>query len=89
MYHITSLKLLQAVLQISGIECIVLGFLSWLAAVWVQSGQRPDALTLNYLVTIANLSQALTHTPPYITLTILGILLIALGTALRRLDSRG
>ena len=53
------------------------------------SGQPPDALTLDYLVTIANLSQALTRTPPYITLTILGILLIALGTALRRLDTSG
>jgi hypothetical protein len=84
-----ALRLIRMVLQISGIECIVLGFLSWLAALWVQSGQTPDALTLDYLVTIANLSQALTHTPPYIALTILGILLIVLGTALRRLDTSG
>jgi hypothetical protein len=84
-----ALRLIQTVLQISGIEFIILGFLSWLAALWVQSGQTPDALTLDYLVTIANLSQALTRTPPYIALTILGILLIALGTALRRIDTSG
>jgi hypothetical protein len=73
------------VLQISGIEFIVLGFMSWLAAVWVQSTQTADEKApLNLLVALADPTQALTHTPPYIALTILGILLIALGTALER-----
>jgi hypothetical protein len=78
-----SLSLVRMVLQISGIEFIVLGFMSWLAAVWVQSRQMPDERTLDFLVALAALSQAMTHTPPYIALTILGIVLIALGTALR------
>jgi hypothetical protein len=78
-----SLSLVRTVLQISGVEFIVLGFMSWLAAVWVQSGQIPDERTLNFLVTLADLSQAMTHTPSYIALTILGIVLFALGTALR------
>jgi hypothetical protein len=84
-----SLKLVRTVLQVSGIVFIILGFMSWLAAVWVQSGQSPDDITLDFLVALADLSQALTHTPPYIALTILGILLIALGTALRRLATNG
>jgi hypothetical protein len=81
------LKLLRAVLQISGIEFVILGFLSWLAALWAQSTQTHDQITLNFLVALADLSQALTGTPPYIALTILGIILIASGTALRRLDT--
>ncbi len=77
------LKLLRAVLQISGIEFIVLGFLCWLAQVWVQSARTPDEMTLDFLVALADLSQALTRTPAYVAPTILGILLIAVGTALR------
>jgi hypothetical protein len=77
------------VLQISGIEFIVLGFLSWVAEAWVQSAQAPDEVTLDLLVALADLSRALTHTPPYISLTMLGILLIFSGTALRRVDARG
>jgi hypothetical protein len=84
-----SLKLLRAVLQISGIEFIVLGFLSWLAEVWAQSTQAPDEVTLDLLVALADLTRTLTHAPPFIALTIVGILLIALGTALRRLDADG
>jgi hypothetical protein len=83
------LKHLRAVLQISGIELIVLGFLSWLAEVWVQSAQTPDEITLDFLVTLADLSQALTRTPPYVAPTILGILLIAGGTALRWVGTNG
>ena len=79
-----SLKLLRAVVQISGIEFMVLGFLSWLAEAWVQSTQAPDEVTLDLLVALADLSRALTHTPPYIALTAMGILLITAGTALRR-----
>jgi hypothetical protein len=37
------------------------------------------------LATFADLTQALTHAPPYIAPTILGIVLIAAGTALRQL----
>ena len=73
------------VLQIIGIEFIVLGFMSWLAAVWVQGTQTADKTALlNLLVALADLTRALTHTPSHFALTILGILLIALGTALER-----
>ena len=84
-----SLKLLRAVLQISGAELIVLGFLSWMAEAWVQSARAPDEVTLDLLVALADLSRALTHAPPYIALTTLGILLISLGTALRWLGTNG
>jgi hypothetical protein len=83
------LKLLRAVLQISGMEFIVLGFLSWLAEVWVESARTPDEITLDFLVALADLSQALTRTPPFVAPTILGILLIALGTALRWVGTDG
>jgi hypothetical protein len=71
------------------VEFIILGFVSWLAAAWIQSGQPSDERTLDFLVALADLTRALTHTPPYIALTILGILFIALGTALRWLDTNG
>jgi len=77
------------VLQISGIELIVLGFLSWLAEVWARSEQTPDEITLDFLVALADLSQALTHAPAYVAPTILGALLIAVGAALRRVGSSG
>ncbi len=83
------LKLLRAVLLISGMEFIVLGFLSWLAEVWVESTRTPDEITLDFLVALADLSQGLTRTPPYVAPTILGILLIALGTALRWVGTVG
>ena len=83
------LKLLRVVLQISGMEFIVLGFLSWLADVWIESARTPDEITLDFLVALADLSQALTRTPPYVAPTVLGILLIALGTALRRIGTNG
>src|SRR3712207_5562891 len=83
------LKLLRAGLQISGMEFIVLGFLSWLAEVWVEGERTPDEITLDFLVALADLSQALTRTPPFVAPTILGILLIALGTALRRVGTNG
>jgi hypothetical protein len=83
------LRLVRTALQVSGVEFIILGFVSWLAAVGVQSRQSPDERTLEFLVALADLTQALTHTPPYTALTILGILIIALGTALRWLDTNG
>ena len=80
------LKLLRMVLQISGIECIVLGFMSWMAALSIQHPMPAEAKAyeeaLNFLVTLADLTRAMTHTPPYIGLPSLGILLIGLGTAL-------
>ena len=83
------LRLVRTALQVSGVEFIILGFASWLAAVWAQSEELPDERTLDFLVALADLSRALTHTPPYISLTILGILFFALGTALRWLDTNG
>jgi len=84
-----ALRVIRTVLQISGIEFIILGLLSWLAALWAHSTQAPDQITLNVLVSLSDLSQALTGTPPYIALTILGVLLIASGIVLRRLDTNG
>jgi hypothetical protein len=85
-----SLRLARTVLQISGIEFIILGFVSWLAALWVHSTKPADEnVPLNLLVTLADQTQALTHASPYIAPTILGIFLIALGTALRYLDANG
>jgi hypothetical protein len=81
------------VLQISGIECIVLGFMSWMAALSIQHPKAADVTAyeevLNFLVTLAELTRALTHTPPYIGLTSLGILLIALGIALSEYSPKG
>jgi hypothetical protein len=81
------------VLQISGIECIVLGFMSWMAALSIQQLKTTDVRAyegaLNFLVTLADLTRALTHTPPYIGLTSMGILLIGLGTALSVYGPKG
>jgi hypothetical protein len=90
-----SLSLVRMGLQILGIEFIVLGFMSWMAALWVQYEKVQHAKTadegayarayeqaLDSLVALADLSRALAHAPPYIALTLLGILLIGLGTAL-------
>jgi hypothetical protein len=86
------LKLLRMVLQISGIECIVLGFMSWMAALSIQHLNTTDIRAyqgaLNFLVTLADLTRALTHTPPYVGLTSLGILLIGLGIALSEYNPR-
>ena len=93
------LKLLPKVLQILGVEVIFLGFICWMATLWVRYEYIPYPHTINgttvsvtaspeyvySLAALADLSQALTHAPPYIALTILGILLIAAGTALRQL----
>jgi hypothetical protein len=80
------------VLQISGIECIVLGFMSWMAVLSIQHPTTPDVKVyqeaLNFLVALADLTRTLTHTPPYVGLTSLGILLIGLGTALSEYDPR-
>jgi hypothetical protein len=50
-----SLRLVRMVLQISGIEFIVLGFMSWLAALWVPSTKPADENALfNLLVALAD-----------------------------------
>jgi pterin-4a-carbinolamine dehydratase len=68
-----SLKLLRVLLQISGIESIILGFVSWLAQLEVQDervqsakivGAKAYEEALNFLAALADLSQSLTHTPP-------------------------
>lgn len=93
------LRLLPKVLQILGVEVIFLGFICWMATLWTRYEYIPYPHTTNdatsdtavppeyvdSLATLADLSQALTHAPPYIAPTILGILLIAAGTALRQL----
>jgi hypothetical protein len=85
-------KHLRMVLQISGIECIVLGFMSWMAALSIQhlktTDERAYEEALNFLVTLADLTRTLTHAPPYVGLTGLGILLVGLGTALSEYDPR-
>ena len=88
-----SLSLLRMGLQILGIECIVLGFMSWMAALSIQHPMTTDVkayeVALNFLVALADLTRALTHTPPYVGLTSLGILLIALGIALSEYSPKG
>ena len=93
------LRLLPKVLQILGVEVIFLGFICWMAALWVRYEYIPYPHTTNgtevldiaspqyvdSLAALADLSQALTHAPPYIAPMILGILLIAAGTTLRQL----
>ena len=80
-------------LQISGIECIVLGFMSWMAALSIQHLKTTEVKAyegaLNFLVTLADLTRAVTHTPPYVGLASLVILLIGLGTALSEYGPKG
>lgn len=84
-----SSRLVRMVLQILGIEFIVLGFMSWMAELWIQYDETTDEKAPpDFLVALADLTRALTHTPPYIALTLLGILLIALRTALSRYSRR-
>ena len=81
-----SVRLLGAVLQILGVESIVLGFVSHMAELWDTHKLRTDEeMPPPILVGLADLTRALTHTSPLIALTVLGILLVAVGAALRRL----
>ncbi len=70
-----SSRLVRVVLQILGIEFIILGFMSWMAQLWVQYAEiqytetvharvPPDLGPPDFLVAVAELTRALTHTPP-------------------------
>jgi hypothetical protein len=71
-----------------GVESIVLGFVSYMAELWARNEVEGDEeMPPRILVGLADLTRALTHASPLIALTILGILLIAVGAALRRLGT--
>jgi uncharacterized membrane protein YidH (DUF202 family) len=83
-----SVRLMGAMLQILGVESIVLGFVSYMAELWETHKLRTEEeVPPRILVGLADLTRALTHASPLIALTILGILLIAVGAALRRLGT--
>ena len=81
-------RLLGAVLQTLGVESIVLGFISYIAKLWAKHewGVDEDVPT-RIFVSLADLTRTLTHTSPLFALTVLGILLIVVGAALRRLGT--
>jgi hypothetical protein len=83
-----SLRVVGMVLQTLGMESIVLGFISHMAKLWALHEYRADEeAPPHLLVSLANHTQALTHASPLIALTVLGILLIVMGAALRRLGA--
>jgi hypothetical protein len=83
-----SLRVVGMVLQTLGMESIVLGFISHMAKLWALHEYRADEeAPPRLLVSLANHTQALTHASPLIALTVLGILLIVMGAALRRLGA--
>jgi hypothetical protein len=85
-----SLRVVGGVLQTLGVESIVLGFVSYLAELCVRYGWRADEeAPPRLLIALADLTRALTHASPLVALTTLGVLLIVMGAALRRLGSNG
>ena len=81
-------RLLGAVLQTLGVESIVYGFISYIAKLWAKHEWRADEeVSTRIFVGLADLARTLTHTSLLIALTVLGILLIVVGTALRRLGT--
>jgi hypothetical protein len=81
-------RLFGAVLQTLGVESIVLGFVSYMAELWARHEWRADKeVPPRILVGLADLTRTLTDASSLIALTVLGILLIVVGAALRRLDS--
>ncbi len=81
-------RLLGAVLQTLGAESIVLGFVSYMAELWARHEWRGDEeAPPRLLVAVADLARTLTHASPLVALTVLGILLIIVGAALRLLDT--
>jgi uncharacterized membrane protein HdeD (DUF308 family) len=81
-------RLLGAVLQTLGVKSIVYGFISYIAKLWAKHEWRADEeVSTRIFVGLADLTRTLTHTSPLIALTVLGILLIVVGTALRRLGT--
>ena len=84
------MRLLGMVLQTLGLECVVLGFVSYMAELWTRHEFKGDEeAPPHLLVALADLSRTLTHASPLIALTVLGILLIALGVVLHRLGVDG
>jgi hypothetical protein len=76
------------VLQILGVESIVLGFVSYMAELWVRYNWSADEeAPFRLLVGLADLTRALSHVSPLIALAVLGILLIVMGAALSRLGA--
>ena len=84
------MRLFGAVLQTLGAESIVLGFVTYMAELWARHEWRADEeAPPRLLIALADLSRALIHASPLVALTALGVLLIVMGAALRRLDSKG
>jgi hypothetical protein len=78
------------VLQTLGVESIVLGFVSYMAKLWARHELRGDEeASPRLLIALADLTRAVTHVSPLIALTALGVLLIVVGTMLRRLRTNG
>ena len=78
------MKLLGSILQLLGVECIVLGFASYMAELWARhkipgDEEAPPRL----LVALADSIRFLTHASPLVAMTVLGLLSIAIGMALR------
>jgi hypothetical protein len=83
-------KVLGAVLLTLGLECVVLGFASYMAELWVRHEIPGDEeAPPRTLVTLAEFIRTLTHASPLVALTVLGTILIALGVVLRRLGTDG
>ena len=78
------------VLQILGVESIVLGVVSYMAELWARHDWRADEeVPPRIFVGLAELTRAVTHASPLMALTVLGALLIVGGTTLRRRGSDG
>ena len=83
------MRLFGAVLQTLGMESMVLGFITYMAELWARHEWRADEeAPPPILVGLAEVTRALIHASPLVALT-LGVLLIVMGAALRRLDSKG
>jgi hypothetical protein len=83
-------RLCGAVLQTLGAESIVLGFVFYMAELSARHELRGDEeAPPRLLIALANLTRALTHASPLVALTALGVLLIVIGTMLRRLRTNG
>jgi hypothetical protein len=81
-------RLFGAVLQTLGVESIILGFFVYMAQLWARHEFRGDEeAPPRLLVALADLTRTLTHASPLIALTVVGILLIVVGAALRRLSA--
>ena len=84
------MRLFGAVLQTLGMESMVLGFITYMAELWTRHEWRADEeAPPPILVGLAEVTRALTHASPLVALTALGVLLLVMGAALRRLDSNG